>query len=120
MTKEQKATYQKEWFKKHPNYHKEWNRKNFDKKNAKRYKWLYGITLEQYNAMFDIQKGCCAICNKHQTEFKRRLSVDHCHETGKVRQLLCDLCNRALGYFKDSPELLETAASYLRKHNGAE
>lgn len=79
----------------------------------------YGMTLEQYQTMFDSQLGCCAICGEYHTNVPHsQLMVDHCHETGKVRQLLCDLCNTALGKFKDKPELLDKAAAYLRKHRG--
>lgn len=114
--KEKKAAYQKRWHAANPNYHREWAKKNPDKTNEKRYKWVYGITLEQYNVMFETQRGCCAICEKHQANFKRKLSVDHNHSTGKVRGLLCDLCNRALGYLKDSPTIVSKAAEYLRNH----
>jgi hypothetical protein len=79
----------------------------------------YGMTLEQYQKLFEEQQGYCAICAAHNSEVPhKQLMVDHCHKTGKVRQLLCDLCNTALGKFKDKPELLEKAAAYLRKHNG--
>lgn len=79
----------------------------------------YGMTLEQYQVLFDAQEGCCAICGEHHTNVPHsQLMVDHCHETGKVRQLLCDLCNTAIGKFKDKPELLDKAAAYLRKHRG--
>lgn len=79
----------------------------------------YGMTVDQYSEMFKEQKECCAICGEHYTKVPhQQLMVDHCHKTGKVRQLLCDLCNTALGKFKDSPELLEKAAEYVRKHNG--
>lgn len=79
----------------------------------------YNMTLEQYAEMFEQQKGCCAICGKHHTEVPhKQLMVDHCHKTGKVRQLLCDFCNTALGKFYDNPELLIKAADYIRKHNG--
>jgi hypothetical protein len=79
----------------------------------------YDMTLEQYQELFDSQQGCCAICGEHHTNVPHsQLMVDHCHETGRVRQLLCDLCNTALGKFKDKPELLDKAAAYLRKHRG--
>lgn len=77
----------------------------------------YGMTLQQYQDLFDGQGGCCAICGEHHENVPhKQLMVDHCHETGKVRQLLCDLCNTALGKFRDKPELLDKAAAYLRKH----
>jgi hypothetical protein len=73
----------------------------------------YGITVEDYNRMFISQGGNCAICNKPD---ERRLCVDHDHDTGKVRELLCNHCNTGLGKFLDSRELLEVAKNYLKKH----
>ena len=61
----------------------------------------YGITQEDYNKMFDDQQGCCKACGKHQSELKRTLDVDHCHETNKVRGLLCNRCNLILGLCND-------------------
>lgn len=75
-------------------------------------KRLYGINLEQYIDMFRAQGGVCAIC-KEECKTKKSLSVDHDHNTGKVRGLLCNRCNRALGMFSDSPELLKRAANYI-------
>jgi hypothetical protein len=73
------------------------------------------ITLDQYNQIFTNQNGCCAICDKHQSDEPRALAVDHDHETGKVRGLLCNNCNRGIGHLKDSEETLLKAASYLAK-----
>ena len=53
----------------------------------------YGVTIEQYNDLFQKQNGECAICHKPQSEMKLQLSVDHCHTTGKTRGLLCQRCN---------------------------
>ena len=76
------------------------------------YKREYGITLDQYNEMLEVQGGVCAICgNTCQT--RSRLAVDHDHETGKVRGLLCNGCNRGIGLLNDSPELLRAAIGYL-------
>src|SRR5947209_1962653 len=80
---------------------------------AGRRAWLkraYGITPEEYDAMFERQGGACAICRR---KFKRRLCVDHCPVTHIVRGLLCIPCNTALGSFKDRPDLLRAAAAYL-------
>jgi hypothetical protein len=77
----------------------------------------YGITLEQYESLYEKQEGKCAICDIHRSEQKRDLSVDHCHKTSEVRGLLCDTCNRGLGYFKDDIILFEKAIKYLRKEN---
>jgi hypothetical protein len=72
----------------------------------------YGITLKDYNALFDKQGGACAICLQALTA---RLHVDHCHNSKEVRGLLCTSCNNGLGRFKDRPDLLEAAAAYLRR-----
>ena len=81
------------------------------------YRKKYGIGIEDYNRMFAEQEGCCAICGKHQTEEEKRLSVDHCHETGAVRGLLCRKCNTGLGVFRDDPALLTIAIAYLQQEN---
>lgn len=79
----------------------------------------YGISTEEYNELFSKQKGCCTICNKHQSEFKKRLCVDHCHTTNKVRSLLCSDCNLGLGNFREDKDLLLKARDYLSKHETA-
>lgn len=74
----------------------------------------YGITLEQYIEMVAEQNGVCAICKKPETARNTtRLSIDHCHATGKVRGLLCQQCNKMLGMGKDNPETLQAAINYL-------
>ena len=72
----------------------------------------YGIEPEDYDRMYDLQLGRCAICLMALTEV-RRVCIDHDHVTGEVRGILCDLCNNALGRFKDNPDSLRRAASYL-------
>lgn len=78
----------------------------------------YGIDIQDFNTMFLKQEGKCGICGKHQGQLSRTLSVDHDHATGKVRELLCDLCNRAIGYLKEDENLLLAAIEYLRRHHG--
>ena len=76
----------------------------------------YGITLEDFNEMLKEQKYRCKICNieeKHAS--KARFHVDHCHDTGKVRGLLCSKCNQGLGMFNDNIEFLKEAAKYLEE-----
>ena len=75
----------------------------------------YGLTQDNYNNMLKSQHNCCAICKREDTGIERtkKLSVDHCHNTGKVRGLLCNWCNQGLGHFKDSVDLLSQAVSYL-------
>ena len=77
-------------------------------------KRAYGITPEEYNKMFTTQSGLCRGCKRPQKDFKKSLSVDHCHLTGKVRGLLCAGCNLALGYVKDNATTLLSLATYLR------
>lgn len=78
--------------------------------------YLYGITREQYDAMVEAQEGKCAICRRSEWGGRHnKPHVDHCHETGRVRGLLCDGCNNGLGRFGDDPERLERAAAYLRQ-----
>ena len=88
---------------------KDFNRKNNLKQN-------YGITLDEYNKMYENQKGCCKICGEHQESFSVTLAVDHCHTTGKVRGLLCRSCNTALGSFRDNITNLQSAIDYLKEH----
>jgi hypothetical protein len=78
----------------------------------------FGITVEQFNEMLTAQNGVCAICGTAEIEQRtgRRLSVDHCHASGRIRALLCIRCNPGLGSFKDSPELLRAAADYIEAH----
>ena len=79
---------------------------------------LYGLTLEQYDALLTEQNGVCAICKKSETaSIKKNMCIDHDHKTGKVRQLLCDKCNRGIGYFNESIDVLEQAVLYLKKHS---
>lgn len=60
----------------------------------------YGITIEDYSKMFEVQKRCCAICGKHQFELDMSLVVDHDHETSQIRGLLCRNCNCRLGHYE--------------------
>lgn len=76
--------------------------------------YLYGITPEQYGAMLQQQDNRCAICRSDKWPGKgSRPHVDHCHDTGKVRGLLCGKCNVALGNMDDDPIRLRAAAAYV-------
>jgi hypothetical protein len=92
--------------------------KGFDKKKRNLWQkcWSKGITVKQYLEMFRSHNGCCDICGVPNLELKRNLAIDHDHITGKIRGLLCINCNMALGGFRDNPEILEKAISYLKKH----
>ncbi len=80
----------------------------------------YGITVEDFEHMLALQGGVCAICKcPEKVEYKRTLSVDHDHITGKVRGLLCHRCNTALGKLEDNPFYFDAAATYIRQHLGS-
>lgn len=79
-----------------------------------RVKALYGLTLEEVQAMSEKQDNKCGIC-RDRFEDVHKVQIDHCHDTGKVRGLLCISCNWLLGKSKDDPELLRKAALYLEK-----
>lgn len=85
----------------------DWQKKNPKKARYRNIKHKYGLTLEQYDSL--IAKGC-AVCLTH-----RELCVDHDHETGVVRGVLCRKCNTAIGLMQDSPDNLFRAFEYLEK-----
>lgn len=88
-------------------------RSQSDRRRAIKYK--YNITPEQYEAMLAAQDNCCAVCERPAEDFARVLHIDHCHETGAVRGLLCAVCNTSLGGFRDDPQLLLRAIEYLAR-----
>lgn len=75
----------------------------------------YGLSVSEYEAMLASQNNCCAMCKGNRSG-KRRLAVDHCHKTSKVRGLLCAACNRVLGFANESSEILLAAIKYLDSH----
>lgn len=79
----------------------------------------YNMTLEQYNKMFEEQRGICAVCGIPAEGLKYRLAVDHNHITGKIRGLLCFACNTLLGRIENNPRLIPTIMKYLRTQNKA-
>jgi hypothetical protein len=116
-----KTEYQREWRASNSDYAKEYDKKyriNYEERRRDlSYMRRYGISLEEYNQRFIVQNGKCAICSKSQMEFKRRFHVDHDHETGKVRGLLCENCNHMLGHVFDNITILESAIIYLQNHS---
>ena len=73
----------------------------------------YGITLQEHQEMYEEQNGCCAICGNEGNGKWKKLCVDHCHKTGKVRKLLCHHCNTALGLVGDNVSTLQKMIEYL-------
>lgn len=86
------------------------------------YRWAaylrlrYKMTEDDYLALFIQHEGKCAICKTHQDDLSKRLCIDHDHETGKIRGLLCHNCNTGIGNLRDSIALLTEATKYLIKH----
>lgn len=76
---------------------------------------FYGVTLADYDEMLENQGNGCAICGMTPSENGRRLFVDHDHNTGKVRGLLCSKCNSGLAMFCDDSTLLLKAVEYLKE-----
>lgn len=97
-------------------YNRQWRKDNPEKMSAisarTHYKKNYGITPDQKHRMVLDQDNCCAICGLKFKDAKNTC-VDHNHETGNVRGILCTACNHGLGKFKDSIQVLESAISYL-------
>lgn len=88
-------------------------------RNIKR---VYGLTREQYNEKLKSQNFVCAICLKPETSLEgktgtlKRLAVDHCHSSKKIRDLLCSRCNTTIGKIEENPEILDQMKAYLLKH----
>lgn len=102
----------KEYYREHKAEHRTVSRRYSIKK-------LYGITEEDFNNLYESQGGKCAICGKPldmiSANKNNAAHIDHDHETGKVRGILCRFCNIGLGLFKDNLELLDRAKEYLAK-----
>lgn len=77
---------------------------------------LYGITYEEYEELAAQQNHVCEICRQGRNRKGQRLFVDHDHDTGVLRGLLCQNCNSVLGLAHDSPEVLRQAAEYIEKY----
>ncbi len=98
-----------------------WRERNPDADADKHLRRKYGITLERYNELFEAQGGVCALCKKGEAtkrrkkgEGRERLAVDHCHDTGRVRGLLCFKCNTAIGSLGDTEEDARRVVEYLK------
>jgi hypothetical protein len=117
--------YNKKWYQdnkeKRDAQKKEYNKINKEKiklqKQEYELKKKYGITLKERNILLQKQNNKCKICSLKFNEniFKLKACVDHCHETEKIRGLLCRTCNAGLGYFKDNIEQLTKAINYLKE-----
>jgi len=100
-------------------YNKKYAKENLDlirqKERRNNLKYKFGLTVQQYDKMFQDQGGECKICSIAQSQLKKKLCVDHNHDTGRIRGLLCDSCNRAMGLLKESIPVIEKIIDYLKK-----
>lgn len=113
---EERSAYSKRHKKQNPGYYRAYYAKNKHRHFGYMIKSKYGITLDEYNAMFSAQGGCCLICRSPQKPGKR-LYIDHNHTTGQVRGLLCQPCNSLVGFCFESVDVLSSAIEYLSRAN---
>ena len=104
--------YQRDW-RNSEGSHKEWHKKHPRKYKEYALKHNYGLSLDEYDRLLAEQNNRCAICK----EVMDKICVDHDHSTGVVRGLLCNHCNLALGYVKDSVLIIDEMRKYLVREN---
>lgn len=118
ISKKHRKTYTPEYKKILMARTRQWNVDNKHKVKLRHKNYIlqktYGISLDKFNEMLDSQNGVCKICLKVNNIEGRDLGVDHCHTTDEIRGLLCNGCNLGLGFFKDDPDILESAKQYLK------
>jgi hypothetical protein len=107
---DKKREYKARYKERHPDrVRASWHRQHLKK---------FGLTPEDFARMLDEQNNVCWICEKPEKD--RRLAVDHCHETGVIRGLLCSQCNTGIGKLYHSPQLLARAINYLSRFDSGE
>ena len=111
------AAYNKTWNEAHKMEKSNWTQAHKGEQRERDLVREYGISIAEYNHLFELQEGKCSICGTHQSELKKRLHIDHNHETGKVRGLLCQKCNVAIGLLQDNWILLQNAANYIHQYS---
>lgn len=114
------STYGQQWNKSNPDKITEYAKTRWSTHKAhdtsKRLQRLYGVSLDDYLELIKEQGNCCAICGSADPGGRiENFHIDHCHDSGQFRGLLCMRCNTALGLFKDSPEVLLQAYEYLSR-----
>lgn len=108
----------KRWQRENPEKYKAWRERNLAANSERRRKWhrryhlrsKYGLSVEDYEFLMVVYDSKCGICGREQPD---GLHIDHEHESGRIRGLLCGSCNRAIGLMQDSPKVLRAAAKYL-------
>jgi Autographiviridae endonuclease VII len=112
-----KAAARRRWFNLTPEERKKWygNRTPLSRRKE-HLKGRYGLTLEQWEAMFNAQGRRCAICGSVDSGWSRAWHTDHDHETNQVRAILCHRCNRTLGQLNEDPLLFQAFIDYLTQN----
>jgi hypothetical protein len=98
--------------------HKHKHPHDYEKDKDSKLKRAYGIGYAEYLKMLEAQNMSCAICGTDDTGRRKAFHVDHCHDTGKVRGLLCGNCNSGIGNLRDDVGLLRRAIDYLESTQG--
>ncbi len=94
---------------------KKWRAQNKDSARKHVACSVYGLTHDQYDALMAVKQ--CDICGDPPSGKSTRLSIDHDHDTGEIRGMLCRLCNSALGLARENPAILRAMVTYLEKRN---
>ena len=98
--------------------HKNTNPNTSTNRKIEKLKLRYGLTYEEWERIREAENFSCMICGITESELGRVLDVDHCHETNKVRGVLCNSCNVILGRCQDNPKILQAAVEYLSVNGG--
>ena len=109
------------WVEKNPERMRELKKNNREKnkliERERKLKRFYNMTLEDYDNLMASQNSKCKICSKDAAdERNKNLVIDHCHDSGKVRSLLCDRCNRTLGVLEENVDLMMKMMQYIKQH----
>ena len=115
----------KEYYQKNKEHLKQQQRKyykqNYQERKERnrdfRLRRMFGLEVGQYKILLEKQNFCCLICGRSQEELGKKLAVDHCHTTSKIRGLLCLHCNTALGQVQENIEVLQKMIQYIKDHN---
>jgi len=106
-------TYAQKYYRKNKDKYREYKKIHKEKNpnyNRKQTLKKYGLTIKEFDELSTKQNGCCAVCGNSE-----KLHVDHNHQTGKVRGLLCRGCNTALGSLKENPDTIQKLKDYIIK-----
>lgn len=114
LRKQKYNEYQKKYAKQNKDKLKDYNSRSHDEWRKRNLARRYGMTIESYNLLIESQNNVCVICLKKPEKFH----VDHCHESGIVRGLLCSKCNTSLGLLQEDVKNFNRAIQYLEKHKG--